>query len=253
VLLFGFSGITHMGRQNHSFLFKQFAIKQDQCAMKVGTDGILLGAWVNVPENAQILDIGTGTGILALMLAQRSQKSTTTQIDAVEIDDAAYRQAQDNMQNSPWGDRIKIYHARIQGFAVTCHQQYDLIISNPPFFEKAYKALATSRTLARHSDSLLQTDILHIASRLLKQSGHLAVIYPTDLAHKFLHQAQDFDLWCDRQVNIKPRLDSPIKRIALELSKTKFPLQETTLTIEKSKHIYTEDYISLVKDFYLNL
>lgn len=86
-----------MGRQNHSFLFKQFAIKQDQCAMKVGTDGILLGAWVNVPENAQILDIGTGTGILALMLAQRSQKSTTTQIDAVEIDDAAYRQAQDNM------------------------------------------------------------------------------------------------------------------------------------------------------------
>jgi len=242
-----------MGRPNHSFLFKQFAINQDQCAMKVGTDGILLGAWVNVPENAQILDIGTGTGLLALMLAQRSQTSPITKIDAVEIDDAAYRQAQDNIQNSPWGDRIKIYHTRIQVFAVTCPHQYDLIISNPPFFEKAYKASEPSRTLARHSDSLLQTDLLDIASRLLKRDGHLAVIYPTDLAHKFLHQAIDFCLWCDRQVNIKPMLHSPIKRIALELSKTQFPPQETTLTIEESKHIYTEDYISLVKDFYLNL
>ncbi|NMF57123.1 tRNA1(Val) (adenine(37)-N6)-methyltransferase [Pseudanabaena yagii] len=242
-----------MGRQNHSFFFKQFAIYQDQCAMKVGTDGILLGAWVNIPENAQILDIGTGTGLLALMLAQRSQTSAITKIDAIEIDDAAYRQAQDNIQNSPWGDRINIYHGKIQDFAITCPQQYDLIISNPPFFEKAYKALETSRTLARHGDSLLQTDILHIASRLLKLDGHLAVIYPTDLAHKFLSKAREFGLWCDRQVNIKPMLHSSIKRIALELSKTQFPPQETTLTIEESKHIYTEDYISLVKDFYLNL
>ncbi len=242
-----------MGTRNQSFFFKQFAIYQDKCAMKVGTDGILLGAWVNVPDNAQILDIGTGTGLIALMLAQRSQTSVITQIDAVEIDQEAYGQAQDNIKNSPWGDHIKIYHGRIQDFAATCPQQYDLIISNPPFFEKAYQASDASRTLARHSDSLLQTDILHIASGLLKLNGHLAVIYPTELAHKFLSRARDFGLWCDRQVNIKPRLHSPIKRIALELSKTQFPLQETTLTIEESKHLYTEDYIALVKDFYLNL
>lgn len=221
--------------------------------MKVGTDGILLGAWVNVPKNAQILDIGTGTGLLSLMLAQRSQTSPITKIDAVEIDYAAYMQAQDNIQNSPWSDRISIYHGRIQDFAVTCPQQYDLIISNPPFFEKAYKASQTSRILARHSDSLLQTDILKVASQLLKIDGHLAVIYPTDLANTFLSKARDFGLWCDRQVNIKPTPTSPIKRIALELSKTKFSRQETMLTIEESKHIYTEDYIALVKDFYLNL
>ncbi len=242
-----------MEMRNHSFQFKQFTIWQDKCAMKVGTDGILLGAWVNLTENAQILDIGTGTGLLALILAQRSQTSLHTTIVAVEIDDEAYQQATDNIQKSPWGDRIQTYHSSIQNFAINCSQQYDLIISNPPFFENAYKASQASRTLARHSDSLLQTDILEIANQLLKPDGHLAVIYPTDLAHKFLSKAREFDLWCDRQVNIKPTPQGSIKRIALEFSKTQFLFRETSLTIEESKHIYTEDYIALVKDFYLNL
>jgi tRNA1Val (adenine37-N6)-methyltransferase len=242
-----------MEMRNHSFQFKQFTIWQDKCAMKVGTDGILLGAWVNLTENAQILDIGTGTGLLALILAQRSQTSLHTTIVAVEIDDEAYQQATDNIQKSPWGDRIQTYHSSIQNFAINCSQQYDLIISNPPFFENAYKASQASRTLARHSDSLLQTDILEIANQLLKPDGHLAVIYPTDLAYKFLSKAREFDLWCDRQVNIKPTPQGSIKRIALEFSKTQFLFRETSLTIEESKHIYTEDYIALVKDFYLNL
>ena len=242
-----------MEMRNHSFQFKQFTIWQDKCAMKVGTDGILLGAWVNLTENAQILDIGTGTGLLALILAQRSQTSLHTTIVAVEIDDEAYQQATDNIQKSPWGDRIQTYHSSIQNFAINCSQQYDLIISNPPFFENAYKASQASRTLARHSDSLLQTDILEIANQLLKPDGHLAVIYPTDLAHKFLSKAREFDLWCDRQVNIKPTPQGSIKRIALEFSKTQYLFRETSLTIEESKHIYTEDYIALVKDFYLNL
>ena len=242
-----------MEMRNHSFQFKQFTIWQDKCAMKVGTDGILLGAWVNLTENAQILDFGTGTGLLALILAQRSQTSLHTTIVAVEIDDEAYQQATDNIQKSPWGDRIQTYHSSIQNFAINCSQQYDLIISNPPFFENAYKASQASRTLARHSDSLLQTDILEIANQLLKPDGHLAVIYPTDLAHKFLSKAREFDLWCDRQVNIKPTPQGSIKRIALEFSKTQFLFRETSLTIEESKHIYTEDYIALVKDFYLNL
>ncbi len=242
--------------RNHSFQFKQFTICQDQCAMKVGTDGILLGAWVMLPENAQILDIGTGTGLIALMLAQRSQTSlhpSKTKIDAVEIDEQAYQQATNNIQKSPWGDRLQTHHGDIQNFATTCSQQYDLIISNPPFFENAYKASQASRTLARHSDSLLQTNILQIAKQLLKSDGHLAVIYPTDLAYSFLNKSRNFGLWCDRQVNIKPTPQGSIKRIALEFSKTQFSLQETMLTIEESKHIYTEDYIALVKDFYLNL
>ena len=238
--------------RNSCFYFKQFAIAQDKCAMKVGTDGILLGAWAKLPENAQILDIGTGTGLLALMLAQRSQSSSTF-IDAVEIDHDAYQQAKENIESSPWRDRINIDHASIQDWAIACSRQYDLIISNPPFFENAFKPSQNSRNLARHSDSLSQTDILQIASQLLKPNGHLAVIYPTDLANNFLAKAQSFNLFCDRQVHVKPTPQSPVKRILLELSPTQYPSQATTLTIEESKHLYTQDYIALVKDFYLNL
>ena len=242
--------------RNSCFYFKQFAIAQDKCAMKVGTDGILLGAWARLPEKAQILDIGTGTGLLALMLAQRSQSSNTfpnTFIDAVEIDHDAYQQAKENIESSPWRDRINIDHASIQDWAITCSRQYDLIISNPPFFENAFKPSQNSRNLARHSDSLSQTDILQIASQLLNPNGHLAVIYPTDLANNFLAKAQSFNLFCDRQVHVKPTPQSPVKRILLELSPTQYPSQATTLTIEESKHLYTQDYIALVKDFYLNL
>jgi len=238
--------------QNSSFRFKQFTVFQDKCAMKVGTDGILLGSWANISDNSQILDIGTGTGLLALMLAQRSQSSNTF-IEAVEIDDEAYKQAKENIQNSPWRDRIDIYHARIQDFAIACSKQYDLIISNPPFFENASKSSQKSRNLARHSDSLSQIDILQLTEQLLKPNGRLAVIYPTDLANNFLDKAKDFNLFCDRQVFVKPTPQSDVKRILLELSPTEYPSQKTMLTIEEKKHIYTQDYIALVKDFYLNL
>ncbi|WP_082429392.1 tRNA1(Val) (adenine(37)-N6)-methyltransferase [Pseudanabaena sp. 'Roaring Creek'] len=238
--------------QNSSFRFKKFTVNQDRCTMKVGTDGILLGASASLPEPAQILDIGTGTGLLALMLAQRSP-SANTSIDAVEIDTESYHQAKENIQQSPWGDRINIYRARIQDFAIACPQQYDLIISNPPFFINSYKSPQASRNLARHSDSLPQTDILQIARQLLKPHGHLAIIYPTDLAKKFLDHARDFDLFCDRQVYIKPMPQSAIERILLELSPTKYPVRETFLTIEEEKHVYTPDYLRLVKDFYLYL
>ena len=242
-----------MENRNSSFYFKQFTIFQDKCAMKVGTDGILLGSWANILGNSQILDIGTGTGLLALMLAQRSQSSINTVIDAVEIDHDAYLQATDNVKRSPWCDRIDVYHASIQDFAANHFKQYDLIISNPPFFENAYKSSQESRTLARHNDSLLQTDILQITAQLLKSNGHLAVIYPTDLANNFQDKAKAFNLFCDRKVYVKPTPKSSVKRILLELSKTKSLCQENMLTIEEEKHIYTKDYINLVKDFYLNL
>ena len=240
--------------RNSSFSFKQFAIAQDKCAMKVGTDNILLGAWANISDNSQVLDIGTGTGLLALMMAQRSQLSN---IDAVEIDDDAYGQAKANIEKSPWGDRINIFHAPIQDFANNFSKQYDLIISNPPFFEKASKSSQKSRNLARHSDSLSQADILQIALQLMKPNGRLAVIYPTDLADNFLNKAKDFHLFCDRKTYVKPTPKTDIKRILLELSSTLSSIQgqtqETILVVEESKHIYTQDYINLVQDFYLNL
>jgi tRNA1Val (adenine37-N6)-methyltransferase len=255
-------------RQKSTFHFKQFTVNQDKCAMKVGTDSILLGSWVRVPANGQILDIGTGTGLLALMLAQRSP---SVLIDAVEIDYSAYLQALENVHNSPWGDRIKVYHSSIQDFTNEKLEvlpkvelqafQYDLIIANPPFFEKAYKAPQKARTLARHSDSLLQSDILQIAQKLLKPSGFLAVVYPTDLANAFMSNAEAFNLFGDRQLSVKPNPQNPVKRILLELKKGLNKelnkdchfLQESQITIEESKHIYTADYIALVKDFYLNM
>ncbi len=240
--------------RNPSFYFKQFVIFQDKCAMKVGTDGILLGSWASISDNSQILDIGTGTGLLALMMAQRSPLSI---IDAVEIDDDAYSQAKENIENSPWGDRINIFRAPIQDFANNSSKQYDLIISNPPFFEKGSKSSQKSRNLARHSDSLSQANILQIASQVLKPNGHLAVIYPTDLADNFLNKAKDFHLFCDRKVYVKPTPRTTIKRILLELrstlSSTQGQTQETILVVEEEKHIYTQDYINLVQDFYLNL
>jgi tRNA1Val (adenine37-N6)-methyltransferase len=243
-------------KRNSSFCFKQFAILQDKCAMKVGTDGILLGAWTNIVGCSQILDIGTGTGLLALMLAQRSQSlqpSINPIINAVEIDRDAYLQAMENIKRSPWTEQITVHHGSIQDFAKTCDKQYDLIIANPPFFENAYKSPQISRNLARHSDRLLQTDVLHIASQLLKSTGHLAVIYPTDLAEAFLRKAEVFGLFGDRKLLVKPTPQSSIKRILLELRKVPVPAQESVITIEVEKHIYAEDYIALVKDFYLKL
>jgi tRNA1Val (adenine37-N6)-methyltransferase len=245
-----------MQKRNSPFYFKQFAIMQDQCAMKVGTDGILLGAWTNISGCSQILDIGTGTGLLALMLAQRSQSlhpSIRPIINAVEIDRDAYLQAMENIKRSPWAGQIMVHHESIQDFAATCDKQYDLIISNPPFFENAYKSPQIARNLARHSDRLLQTDILSIASQLLAPTGHLAVIYPTDLAEAFLRKAEVFGLFGDRKLLVKPTPQSSVKRILLELRKVPVPITESTITIEVEKHIYTKDYISLVKDFYLNL
>lgn len=251
-------------RQKSTFHFKQFSVHQDKCAMKVGTDSILLGSWVRVPDDGKILDIGTGTGVIALMMAQRSKSAL---IDAVEIDDLAYTQALENVQNSPWRDRLKVYHRSIQDFTdekfevlpleelQTFH--YDLIISNPPFFEKACKAPHQARNLARHSDSLLQSDILQIAQKLLKPDGLLAIVYPTDLANIFMNKAEAFNLFGDRKLYVKPNLQNPVKRILLELTKDLKKdchlLQESQITIEENKHVYTADYIALVKDFYLNM
>jgi len=137
---------------NKSFQFKQFGIQQDKAAMKVGTDGVLLGAWVSLASKPlSILDIGAGTGLIALMMAQRSDAEL---IDAIEINDEAYEQAVENFENSDWGDRLFCYHASLQEFSDEIDDTYDLIISNPPFYTSTYKELSKERALARHAESL---------------------------------------------------------------------------------------------------
>ena len=233
--------------------------------MKVGTDGILLGAWTSLPEELnqplRLLDIGTGTGLLALMLAQRLSKLGAKQfrIDAVEIDGQAYAQALENIQRSPWHDYIKVHHDSIQEFVQKLEKScpaYDLVISNPPFFENASKSIQKARSLARHSDHLSQDDLLQIASQVLKPKAHLAVIYPTELAHNFALKARDYRLSCDRQLLVQPMPNREVKRVLLQLrnqdlAQGKIPLISSQLIIiEESKHKYTDDYTALTQDFY---
>lgn len=215
--------------------------------MKVGTDGTLLGAWTDITGVKSVLDIGTGTGLVALMLAQRSQ----AHIDAVEIDAEAGIQAQENVARSPWRDRIQVYQGSVQDYATTCSKQYDLIVSNPPFFDNASKASQKARTVARHSDSLRQLDLLQVAEQLLDENGRLAVIYPTEPAQLFQEKAENFSLFCHRKLSVKPTLARQTKRILLELGKHQLSSQENSLTIEATKGVYTPEFISLIKDFYL--
>jgi len=215
--------------------------------MKVGTDGVLLGAWTDTVGTQQILDIGTGTGLIALMLAQRSH----AKIDAVEIEQDAYIQARENVRRSPWSEHIQVYHCSVQDYATTCPKRYDLLVSNPPFFEDAYKAQELARTVARHSDSLRQVDILQVADQLLHGDGRLAVIYPSQEAKIFQEKAKAFGFFCNRTLCIKPTLESQTKRILIELSKNKSQSHTTTITLQTASNTYTSEFIALIKDFYL--
>ncbi|MEE3716292.1 methyltransferase [Tumidithrix elongata RA019] len=232
---------------NPYFHFQQFSIFQERCAMKVGTDGVLLGAWVDTTSTRRILDVGTGTGLLTLMLAQRSP----AQIDAIEIDAIAYDQAKENIQRSPWAERIQIHLGAIQDYTSSCLERYDLIVSNPPFFENASKANKHSRTLARHNDFLPPVDLLRTAARLLKEDGRLAIIYPTEAAHSFQAKAEAFNFFCNRKLCVKTTPKSPIKRILFELSQRQSDCREDAIAIEVAKHVYSEEYHALTKDFYL--
>ncbi|NES63910.1 MAG: methyltransferase [Okeania sp. SIO2D1] len=237
------------------FRFKQFTILQDRCAMKVGTDGTLLGAWVDISGAEKILDIGTGTGLISLMLAQRSYQRCRTlslaQIDAVEIDVNSSIQARENVERSPWSYRIKIYNYSIQKYTESCQKKYDLIVSNPPFFENASKAAKKARTVARHTDFLSQTDLLQAAVKLLSETGKIAVIYPVEQAKNFMIKARYFGLFCHKKIYVKPMPKIPTKRILMELSKNQLPSQENTIIIEAKQYLYTPEFIALIKDFYL--
>jgi len=235
----------------NQFRFKQFTILQDRCAMKVGTDGTLLGAWVDVSGAAKILDIGTGTGLIALMLAQRSLQQGGTFIDAVEIDQNSYLQARENVERSPWSNRVNIENYSIQKYADICQKRYDLIVSNPPFFENAYKATNQARNVARHTDFLSQADLLQATIKLLSKTGKLAIIYPVEQAENFQTKAEYLGLFCQRKLYIKSMPEIPTKRILMELSKNQLNCQENTLTIETKQYVYTPEFITLIKDFYL--
>jgi len=234
------------------FQFKQFSVEQDRCAMKIGTDGVLLGAWSPIPENIfSVLDVGAGTGIIALMLAQRTNAE---QIDALEIDEEAYEQAVENFENSPWGDRLFCFHAGLDEFIEEPEDEYDLIISNPPFYTEDYKTDNEQRDLARFADAMPFEDLVEAADLLLSENGIFSVIIPYKEEEKFIALAKDFDLFPIKITRVKGTPTTEIKRSLLAFSRNvleNFPVDE--LVIETSRHIYTEEYIALTKDFYLKM
>jgi tRNA1Val (adenine37-N6)-methyltransferase len=233
---------------NDYFKFKQFIVYQDQCAMKVGTDGVLLGAWANVESADRILDIGTGTGLIALMMAQRSNAA----IDAVEIDSNACEQAQENVNQSLWSNRIKIIHQSFQDFATKTKTKYDLIVSNPPYFQNSLTPPRENRTKARHNTDLQLADILIGALNCLSESGTLSLILPYIEGSLFIVKAAEQGLFCVRKTNVLPKPGRKPKRLLLEFKKIKKPFIEQQLVVELNKrHEYSDDYKNLTKDFYL--
>ncbi|KVV13681.1 tRNA1(Val) (adenine(37)-N6)-methyltransferase [Flavobacterium sp. TAB 87] len=234
------------------FQFKQFSIQQDKTAMKVGTDGVLLGSWAPTKNvNFSVLDIGAGTGLIALMLAQRCNAQ---QIDALEIDEEAYEQCVDNFENSPWADRLFCFHAGLDEFMEEPEDEYDLIVSNPPFYSEDYKTTDEKRDLARFEDALPFEDLIEAADLLLSENGIFAVIIPFKEEQRFIALAFQFELYPTKITRVRGTPTSEIKRSLLAFSrieKSNYPLDE--LVIEITRHNYTPEYIELTKDFYLKM
>jgi len=235
---------------NSYFNFKQFTVYQDRCAMKVGIDGVLLGAWCNVVDTDHILDIGTGTGLIALMIAQRSNSL----IDAIEIDSTAVLQASENVKHSPWANRIKVEEVSLQDFAATTSQRYDLIVSNPPYFINSLKAPSEDRNVARHTDSLTHEELISNAIHLLKPEGRICIILPVNEALLCRDFALCNGLFCTREVKVIPKPTTNPKRTLLEFRLQPIQQEVSELVIESNeRHHYSEEFSLLAKDFYLKL
>jgi tRNA1Val (adenine37-N6)-methyltransferase len=228
------------------FKFKEFSIIQEKSAMKVGTDGVLLGSWISCNTVDTILDIGCGTGLITLMLAQRNKESNIT---GIEIDEIASQEAKENIGNSDWQERIKIEHVALQNF--NAPTQFDLIVSNPPFFPSIKSQ--ERRDIARHTNNLSFEELILNAANLLAEKGIFGVIIPKDAKINFCEIAENYNLYCNRACSIKGNESTEVKRVMLEFSFVKVEPIIEYLTIETARHKYTKDYIQLCKGFYLKM
>lgn len=232
------------------FQFKQFTIHQERCTMKVGTDGVLLGAWARVNGAGNILDIGAGTGIIAIMAAQRAPGAL---VDAVEIDAAAFEQSRENMSNSPWSDRLRVFHLPIKEFARAADKPYDLILSNPPFFTGGTFSPEGGRNDVRHTIKLPHGDLLDSVRRLISPQGRFALILPYIEGLRFKELAENYSFYCTRLTEVRSKSGKPVERLLMELS-PQMPdqMEKTDLVIQHDgANNWTDDYKSLTGDFYL--
>ena len=233
---------------NDFFRFKQFVIRHGQCAMKVGTDGVLLGAWADVNNATRALDAGTGSGLIAIMLAQRCNAL----IDAVEIDPQACAQARENISACPWGDRIKVYHASFLDFTGNADNGYDLIVSNPPFHREDIKPLHPRRRMARHSETLDYKTIIERGADMLNTPGRLDLILPANDAEPAVEQGTKVGLFCSRITWVIPAPGKSPARVLLEFCNQPAGCKGDRMTIENGiRNEFTPEYRALTHDFYL--
>lgn len=229
------------------FQFKHFALSNQRSAMKVSTDGVLLGAWSSIPAEGVICDVGCGTGLLALMLAQRSK----ARVIGVEIDKSAFDEMQYNFIQSPWSDRVRAVHGDICVLADSL-PMVDMIISNPPYFTDSLRADDGARDLARHEESLSYEALVEIASCKLNESGFLSLIAPYDRRDEIVAYGVDSRLHLVRECRVAYRKGKHSKRVMMELGKVDTGYDLTEMAVQNEGGGYTDEYRALTKDFYLD-
>ena len=231
------------------FRFKQFTVCDERSAMKIGTDGVLLGAWADIEDDSRILDVGTGTGLIALMLAQRN---ASAEIVGIDISHEAVEEARDNFLNSPWAKRLSVAEGDVCSFER--NEKFDHIVSNPPYFVDSLHSPDSLRTMARHTSSLKFEDLVASAVRLLRPGGRLSVILPTECAMQFRFAAFG-RLWLRRQLNVVTKAGDTPRRTLMEFCLSDKPLMPSvaTLIMRHRDSSYTEEYRCLTEDFYISL
>ncbi|HYC85782.1 MAG TPA: methyltransferase [Chryseosolibacter sp.] len=234
-------------KQVRDFRFKRFTVSQNRATHKVGTDGVLLGTWVRVQHAKRVLDIGTGSGVIALILAQRSPDTTT--IDGIEVQQGDFDQAMVNFNNSPWNTRLRAIHLPVQEFSPP--SKYDLIVSNPPYFRKSHLPPDPARTIVRHDERLSLDELVDAAGRLLCTDGVFAVILPVAEGREFQNLARDRNLHCIRECAFRARPGKPVERLLMEFSFQPTPLVRGELVLYSHGEAWTDEYWSLTGEFYL--
>ena len=231
-----------------SFLFRQFSVEDDQSSMRIGTDAVLLGAWTDPGNRTAILDIGTGCGVIALMMAQKCNAAIT----AIDIDEDSARQASSNFRKSPWNIRMNTIHCSFQEFTRLSGKSFDLIITNPPYFRNSLRSPLKSRNIARHNDQLNTHDLLTGVTRILCTDGKFCLILPAVDAASFQSDATAYGLFLVRQLQVKSKPGTNPKRIAMEFSfSVQGPVITEEIIIRHNDNSFTDAYRELTKDFYL--
>lgn len=230
------------------FRFKQFSVVNDLTAMKVGTDGVLLGAWCEVEDARRVLDVGTGCGVIALMIAQRNSQAI---IHGIDIDENAVAEASTNFSNSPWSDRLTSQTVDFNQFE--SQEKYDLIVSNPPFFTNGVLPPDLKRNHARHTTTLSISQLIKKSSELLSRHGSIAMITPIESETEIKRCVVENNLWIKRLTQVSPIEGTPAKRLLWQISANEVPLNIDQLAIETQDHNFTSQYISLTREFYLKM